>query len=145
MTSVFWGVEAVNYVARGPSELLIDAIVLTESPTDVIGTNLWRLGLFGSEHPDGSGQDRLDYHHQILNETDASVPLISSLPISVMFLVGVEFDVGKIGCTKYKYLCLELAKNVNATPDFNFRSSNGPATFIGCRLAPCNGPGKMQF
>ncbi|XP_072021184.1 uncharacterized protein [Amphiura filiformis] len=139
VTSVFWGVEAVNYVTRGPSDLLIDAIVFTEGPNDVMGTDLWRMGLFGSKYANGSGP-RLDYQHQILNSTYASKPLFTWKPISLGFLVGVQFDVGKIGCSIYKFFCLEFAKGDNPTPDFNFRSLNGPATFIACRTAPCNGP-----
>ena len=110
----------------------------------MFGNNLWRMGIFGSRYRDGHGP-RMGYQKQILNATEASMPLLARKVINLMFLISVQFDVSTVGCNHYKYLCLEFAKGDNASPDFPFRSSNGKAVFIGCRTAPCNELGKWIF
>lgn len=140
--SILWSIEAINYVSRGPSQLLLDAIVITNvTHIPVSGTDLWRLGIYGSPNEDGSGP-RLGHQSQLLNSSQAAMPLNASPSIDLHFAVPLEFDVGQLGCTDYEYLCLEFAKGDNASPDFNFRSGSGKAVFTGCRLIPCDIAGK---
>lgn len=65
-----------NTPPRGKSNMDVTATIVTNPNSDEIrGTGLWRLGVFGSRNPDGSGH-RQNEVPDILSDSTASTPLI---------------------------------------------------------------------
>ncbi|XP_071825938.1 uncharacterized protein [Apostichopus japonicus] len=99
--------------------------------TDTIrGTDLWRLGIFGSAEPDGSGP-RMGEVPQLLSEEEGSKTLRSGSTLTLMGSAAA--DLRGIGDTRFPYLCVEFGK---ANPDshFDFPVQNPSGTIYICKL-----------
>ena len=118
------------------NELDITATVqFTSTSADVVGTNLWRLGLYGSKNADGSGE-KFNYNTQTLNNVEVSTNLLNTGPLEFTEAKAM-FDVAAIGCGPFTYACMEFTKNVNANPDFAFSVLPEGDTITLCQESPC--------
>ena len=141
VNGIDWSYEASNVIPGQQTPFSLQASISMAADTrDLSGEGLWRLGLFGSQNPDGSGQ-RHDYIHQTLNQ-DQSNSMITSGENLDLTDISTQFDAGTIGCTDFQYICVEFAKGENAEPDISFkvanhRSDSGGEEMISCKPAPC--------
>ena len=139
--SIDWSYEATNVVPGEQTPFCIQASVsMADGTRELSGDGLWRLGLFGSRSPDGIGE-RHDFIHQTLNDDKASQMIESGKNLDLAD-INTQFDAGALGCTDFKYVCVEFAKGDNAEPDFSFtvankRSEYAEEKIVSCKPAPC--------
>ncbi|XP_033116355.1 uncharacterized protein LOC117116426, partial [Anneissia japonica] len=125
-----------------PSDLIINLIVDVADDSDFItGSNLWRVGLYGSESPDGSTSLRSNYVRQILPGSQRGQLFAQGMDTVIM--IRTMYDVSHVGCGTFKYMCLEFTKNDLATPDFEIVSDMG-GTLRSCQVAPCVRPNRPE-
>ncbi|XP_033624437.1 uncharacterized protein LOC117287918 isoform X2 [Asterias rubens] len=118
-----------------PTILTIDATVGTAAESSELeGSGLWKMNIFGSENMDGSGK-RKPLKSQILSADDQSKPLIS--PGSRMHFIGIStsFPIEDVGCGELSYLCLEFESGQN--PSYAFGTSTGEDSLISCKAEEC--------
>ena len=137
MTYLDWerGVGKMKYGV--PTILTIDATVGTAAESSELeGSGLWKMNIFGSENMDGSGK-RKPLKSQILSADDQSKPLIS--PGSRMHFIGIStsFPIEDVGCGELSYLCLEFESGQN--PSYAFGTSTGEDSLISCKAEECKG------
>ncbi|XP_041460889.1 uncharacterized protein LOC121412045 [Lytechinus variegatus] len=136
MESMFWSASVVDNEPGELTELEMEAFLFAnESSESVAGTNLWRMGVFGSMNVDGTGP-KFGYVPQILDETAASQVLVSGLPLPIR--ARFHFDVATIGCNEFDFMCMEFTRDNAAEPFFPFQTNSGKDTFTSCRVAPCD-------
>ena len=130
--------ETGTVTTNKPDDLrfTVDVSTLIESGT-ASGDGLWRIGVFGAQNPQGTGP-RLDYKRQILTRSESSTTAEGGgLPLELRNL-ETEFDLTQLGCdSSYRYLCLEFAKGLRASPDFEFEINGGGDVIISCEEQPC--------
>ncbi|KAJ8042159.1 Galactose-specific lectin nattectin [Holothuria leucospilota] len=119
---------------RLPSRTTISIDLVPHPSTDTIsGTNLWRLGFFGSKNSDGSGQ-RMGEYPQLLLPFQSGKRLAPDSPFSIS--VERFLSLANIGSGKsFPYLCIEFGKADGANPDFLFLGSEDGQTIILCQTA----------
>lgn len=104
---------------------------------DITGNDLWEMGLYGSKNPDGSGE-KFNYEDQILSPEQAGTPLDGDTPF---FLDNIDtnFDVGSVGCTDFRYLCVDFKKGRNPSTDFTFQiGDTAENTITSCKRMACD-------
>ena len=139
--NVSWGVQLVSIRRNAPSDVSVSASMYTMPGSDVInGRGLWRIGLFGSPSANGSSGDRFNYVRQLLSPSESSQNAGPSTKLTFPSLI-TQFDVLSLGCTEFKYLCIEIAKGDNPQPDFVFHN-DAQKPIILCRKVSCQGQGK---
>ncbi|PIK42192.1 hypothetical protein BSL78_20957 [Apostichopus japonicus] len=104
------------------------------------GEGLWRVGMFGSESPDGDG-DRYGDVYQTLNEEKATTAKKGTE--LVIDDIATEFEIGTIGCTEVRYICVEFAQGDDPDPPFtmNVESSRGDTSttsLVTCKEHECS-------
>lgn len=92
--------------------------------TDVMGTGLWKIAMYGSNNGRGIGE-----HFQRINQTlstaQQSEPLMTGgLNPQIEFTRAYgEIDLTAIGCgDEHRFLCFDFMKGDNPSPDFKFSS-----------------------
>ncbi|XP_072174093.1 uncharacterized protein [Diadema setosum] len=121
-----------------PSPLSIDANVNFEPDgADIEGQDLWQMGLFASQSPDGTGP-RKDEQTQILDPFNQAMPLEGGGPIEFDD-IQTNFPVNQVGCDDYGYLCMEFKKGQRAAPDFKFETTSGEESIVSCKEQECRG------
>lgn len=130
-----WVYRADNVIAGIENPISISGeVTFTDESSQVFGDYLWRLGLFGSQFEDGSGE-RFNYVSQVLDDTEGSYDLISQ---KLTFTNGAAmFDVAAIGCTEFVYGCMEFTKSLNASTDFQFSILPSGDVLTLCKESPC--------
>lgn len=117
VTYLYWNFIAPEVIAGIPNTLLITAEVnFRETSRDVAGTNLWRLGMFGSKYDDGSGE-KFNYVPQTLDAVEGSMSTVQASDL-IFTEATAEFDIAAVGCNEFRYVCMEFAKGPAPTPDF---------------------------
>lgn len=138
---VTWGLTVMAARRNAPSDIVLDLNAQLNPDSDVIrGQGLWRVGLFGSPMANGSSDERFNYVRQLLDPSQASVPVIPGGKINFPTL-PTQFDIMKLGCSKFKYICLEIAKGDEPRPDFVFHN-DAQKPLIFCKSVSC--PGKQS-
>ncbi|XP_071788224.1 uncharacterized protein [Asterias amurensis] len=135
VTDLDWerGVGKMKYGV--PTILTVYATVGTAADSSELeGSGLWKMNIFGSENMDGSGK-RKPLKSQILSADDQSKPLIS--PGSRMHFIGIStsFPIVDVGCGELSYLCLEFESGPN--PSYTFGTSTGEDSLISCKAEEC--------
>ena len=119
-----------------PSNLTFQATILPSGSTDeIVGEGLWRFGMFFSANKSGKG-GRLRYNPQILPKVYADHALSPWLPL-LFANVTTLVDVTGLGCDRWRYICVEFAKGVNATPDFELPMPGGIQVAVSCHEFTC--------
>ena len=99
------------------------------------GSDLWKLGLFGSKKGDGSGV-RLGELQQLLSSEQVALEYNAGETLRYDNM-RQKFDLGLLGCKAYRYLCLEFGQAKRPDPEFNFYTGPGTPTLITCEEQPC--------
>ena len=139
MTDLNWE-RTVGKMKYGvPTPLTIDATVGTAADSSELeGSGLWKMNIFGSENMDGSGK-RKPLKSQILKADDQAKPLIS--PGNPMDFSGIStsFPIEDVGCGELSYLCLEFESGDSPNPSYAFGTSTGEDSLISCKAEECKG------
>ncbi len=138
ITDMDWDMEIQGEVKSGQADSLafnmdVDSLVNSGS---VEGDTLWRVGLYGSTNPRGSGK-KLNLQRQILSQDQSGRSLRAGETMEVPFIES-KFDLTEVGCEEeYQYLCLEFTKGERARPDFMFEVQQGGDEIVRCKKQPC--------
>ena len=148
LTGVFaedleWTLEPVEPVFPGEeSSVSLDSTVtFRDGNRELVGSGLWRQGLFGSRNRDGSGE-RFNYKRKTLDRPQASTTLIADSPLEIQDAI-TDFEIGTVGCNDFNYLCLEFTGGDNPNPDYFFRvidamdNSAEANTLVKCKEQEC--------
>ena len=141
-TALDWDYETANVIINQEGTLIIDAeISMTEDSRSLSGgTGYWRMGLYGSQNVDGSGE-QFGYQQQILSGAEAANELLQGQ--NLLFNdVETTFDVASLGCGNFGYLCLEFTKGDSPSPDFKYnvqgRGDTDAMMLSSCVPVECN-------
>ncbi|XP_022088423.1 uncharacterized protein LOC110978061 isoform X2 [Acanthaster planci] len=138
VTDMDWSYEPGQMQMGMPTPLAIDANVQTTPESrELEGTGLWKMNLFASRNPDGSGQ-RQSERSQILDGFGQATPSPAGGPIQFND-VNTMFPMEDLGCGEYGYLCLEFEKGIYANPSYKFETAGPGDTLINCKSADCGG------
>ncbi len=135
------GLSATSVQPGVKDRLRVDATVkFAPTSTDIAGTGLWRLALYGAKNIEGTG-DHFQRVEQTLSEEQQSQPLIGGADISFVDAYG-EMDFTGIGCGEFRFWCLDFMKGENPSPDFEFTSlQEDSSKFTVCDERPCTDGG----
>ena len=96
-------------------------IRLSHASSNVSGTGLWKLSVYGSNNDDGSG-DKFQPTDQLLSNSQQALPAVSGQNLTFTDLQG-RLDFNGFGCDNpVRYLCVEFSKGDSPNPDFNLTS-----------------------
>lgn len=124
-----------EFVGDETPTITIDADVIpADDSGPVAGEDLWKMGVFGSQNPDGSGP-KVGVQEQILGPDHLGESLFSGQPLSLNNIT-TEFDTTLVGCTDFKYMCVEFSKGESPSPNFQFETSEGDS-LVRCQKVPC--------
>ena len=132
-----WTLDTTEVVLGQKSPVIIHAnVTMADLGSDISGQKLWKASLFGSKDPNGEG-DRFSESEQILNQEGIGQ---SAQRGSTMVLPDSStlFNVGAIGCTDWRYACLEFGQINSPKPPFHFFTVGGEPTLIKCQERPCS-------
>ena len=138
VTDMDWTYSSSKPNPNRPDSLVIDLSVDSlETASSIRGRRLWRVGIFASKRPDGTGTRR-NTKYQILNTFQAGKELIAGQTMRFDNL-GTTFNLEDVSCdTGFKYLCLEFARSFRPLPGFEFTTITGGNTMIRCKQRPCD-------
>ena len=101
------------------------------------GENLWRVGMYGSQNDQGTGEKR-GYVSQVLDPFNSGKSLEGGMPLEFN-AIEADFPMDQLGCTDFKFLCLEFTKGYGANPDFKFEVEGGGDRIVKCKPEECRG------
>ena len=141
--SLQWSLEAVEPVYPGEeTSVSIDsAVTFRDGNRQLIGSGLWKQGIFGSRNRDGSGE-RFNYKGQVLSRPQASTTLEADSNLEITDAI-TDFEIGTVGCNDFGFLCMEFTGGDNPNPDFFFRvagatdNSREANTLVACQEQEC--------
>ena len=102
-----------------PSNLVqFDTNVQTrDDSTPVVGRNMWRLNMYGSERSNGQGP-RYGEQDQVLSDYFSSRELMTpGNPLNFQ-TIDADYDMTGLDCKKIKYLCTEFSRNPSSSVDY---------------------------
>ena len=129
-------VSVADDIQEGESNNLDLAVSLTSDAAGggAVGSGLWQISAFASANADGSGTR---YDEQSLSLTSAqsgttlnpgATETISGLPYTLNLQDGPT-------CSEFGYICVEVEKGANASPDFEL----SPSVTTACDPITCRG------
>ncbi|PIK54995.1 hypothetical protein BSL78_08042 [Apostichopus japonicus] len=137
---VRWNIIVDNFRFNEPSDMSLNISVdVQENSEEIIGgTNLWRIGIYGSRDPAGDDDEKIGFIPQILDKSDAlhSPDIIPGRTL-VFPLITTQFDLSSIGCGDYRYLCVAIAKSADSVPNFEISNNKNKRKVVTCRQIQC--------
>ncbi len=109
----------------------IGVVGFSESSSNIRGTGLWKLSMYGSKNKDGTGE-QFERYDQMLSPSQQSQPLIIgegpkiTANLTFVLFLGAqgELDISKIGCDDdFRYVCFDFMRGDNSEPVFMFKST----------------------
>ena len=131
--------EEVSITESAQNQLDVDVeIVYDQFSDDVTGNNMWRLELWTSPKPDGSGT-RIVNLDQALTVDQSSKDLLKPYPLSFTN-IRVNLDMRGNRCTYVRYVCARLSNDPRGHRQSNFdlvaESTSGQG-LTGCAKTQC--------
>ena len=130
------------YEGKPSNSIQFDTIVqTTDQSTPMVGRNLWRLNLFGSERSNGQGP-RLNPQEQVLSDYFSSRELMTPGQTLDFQTVHADYDMTGVNCKKLKYLCTEFSRNPSSSREFELTPVPNERVLRDCMEVPeemCNG------
>ncbi|XP_071822533.1 uncharacterized protein [Apostichopus japonicus] len=151
MSSVCRGIIAKNLEWEGEFPSFIDgpiepvqsivsnASVDVESVSrDVTGDSLWQMSVFASSTAEAAPEDILPpYFEQILTDEQSGLPVPEDGILRFYNMETPPFQVDRMGCGKYRFLCYEFKKAENTDTEFTFNEEAGGKTVLNCQEMSC--------
>lgn len=118
--------------SNGVTDMTVTAAFTPHPMSNTIsGSNLWRLGFFGSQNSDGTGP-RANQIYQLLSDEQASMTAYPGQNLT--FVASSRVNLNGIGPDqRFPYYCTEFAKSPRARPNFVFQVANDVKPAILCR------------
>ena len=130
------------YEGKSSNSLQFDTIVqTTDASTPVVGRNMWRLNMYGSQRSNGQGP-RYNQQEQVLSEYFSSRELITPGETINFQTINAEYDMSGVDCKKLKYLCTEFSRNPATRVEFQLTPVPSEKVLRDCMAVPeemCNG------
>ncbi len=130
--------EEVDITEEAQNQLDIDVeIIYNQRSDEVSGSNLWRLELWTSPKPDGSGT-RLVSINQALTEAQSGKALVRPYPFGFTN-VRMSLDMRGNRCSYARYICARLtnAPYSHLEPDFDLAGEPNYSALQGCTKTRC--------
>ncbi|XP_022088426.1 collagen alpha-1(II) chain-like [Acanthaster planci] len=130
------------YEGRPNNMVQFDTIVqTTDESSPLVGRNMWRLNMYGSERPDGSGP-RLAPQEQVLSDYYSSQELTTPGSPLTFQPINTEYDMTDVDCKRLNYLCTEFSRNPESPVEFELSPVPDASVLRSCMEVPdemCNG------
>ena len=125
--------------AGEPDDVTLDITVGTSENSRNLdaGQNLWRVGMYGSQNEQGTGEKR-GFVTQVLDPSNAGKALVGGSDLAFN-AIEAGFPMDQLGCTDFKFLCLEFTKGYGANPDYKFEVEGGGDRIVKCKPEECRG------
>lgn len=139
-----WEGEFPNFV-NGPIQpiqtIVSNASVDVEAVSrEVTGNTLWQMSVFASSTAEAAPEDILPpYFEQILTDEQSGLPVPEDGILRFYNMETPPFQVDRMGCGKYRFLCYEFKKATNADTEFTFNEESGEKTVLNCKEMECQG------
>ncbi|XP_071943072.1 uncharacterized protein [Antedon mediterranea] len=118
-------------------QVTLDLTLLSaDSGATIVGTDLWRITTYLSADSNGDG----DRFAEMIAETGSYQDI--NLPTAVTTLlvdVVTNLDVSDVSCSKFDYICVEVAQSPTSNPDFTLDPTPDDSVAIACTAIQCTG------
>ncbi len=135
-------VSADLYEGKESNLIQFDTVVqTTDDSSPIVGRNMWRLNLYGSEQPKGQGP-RYGEQEQVLSDYFSSRELMTPGDTLDFRTIDTEYDMTDLNCEKVKYLCTEFSRNPSSSEAFELTPVPNENVLRDCMDVPeemCNG------
>ncbi len=101
----------------------------------VEGLNLWRLAVYGSSRPGGTGP-RYGFHSQALSSYQGSLPLQHAGDPVDFRTVRTNLDMRGVRCSDIRHICTELSKDPTSAPPFQLMAIPNEDVLKSCFPVP---------
>ena len=96
-------------------------IGFSKRSADISGTGLWKLILYGSKYPNGTGT-KFQPTNQLLSKTQEARSIMSGENVTFFDISG-EFEFTAVGCDdEFRFLCFDFMKGDQPDPKFIMES-----------------------
>ena len=110
--------NAELYEGKQSNLVQFDTIVgTTDESTPMVGRNMWRLNLYGSERENGQGP-RYAEQEQVLSDYFSSRELTNPGDSLNFRTIDAYYDMTGLDCKKVKYLCTEFSRNPSSSVEY---------------------------
>lgn len=124
------------YEGKSSNSLQFDTVVqTTDESTPVVGRNMWRLNMYGSQRSNGQGP-RYNQQDQVLSEYFSSRELMTPGDPITFQTIDAEYDMTDVDCKKLKYLCTEFSRNPDTTVEFEMTPVPNEKVLRDCMEVP---------
>ena len=135
-------ISADLYEGKANNLVQFDTIVqTTDESSPIVGRNMWRLNMYGSERPNGQGP-RYAEQEQVLSDYFSSRELMTPGSTLNFQTIDTEYDMTDLNCKKVKYLCTEFSRNPSSSEEFVLTPVPNQSVLRDCMDVPedmCNG------
>ncbi|XP_030828654.1 uncharacterized protein LOC575485 isoform X1 [Strongylocentrotus purpuratus] len=142
--SLDWDLTPTDSVLPGrETGVTIDGTVIFEDENrEVAGDGLWRMGLYGSRNPEGTGE-KFNYKPNILDRPQEGITLEENSGLLEEPGVTTNFEIGTVGCNDFGYVCVEFTGGNNPQPMYFFRTMGSASersednVLVNCKEQEC--------
>ena len=129
--------NSVTPGTKDPISIEATIIFAPSLSTNVSGTGLWRLAMYGAKTKNGSG-DHFQRVEQTLSSSQQAQPLVAGGDITFVDAYG-EIDITAIGCGEFRFICFDFLQGESPSPDFSFTSlqPGDDSKLTVCNERPC--------
>ncbi|XP_038058585.1 collagen alpha-2(I) chain-like [Patiria miniata] len=124
------------YEGRPENDISFDTIVqTTDESSPLVGRNMWRLNMYGSERADGSGP-RLAPQEQVLDDYYSSRELLTPGSTLNFQPINTQYDMTDVDCERLNYLCTEFSRNPETPVEFELSPVPDASVLRSCMEVP---------
>ncbi|PIK42696.1 5 alpha fibrillar collagen [Apostichopus japonicus] len=147
-----WAGEIPDFV-DGPLETVQNIVSNASIDVETVlnnltGDNLWQMSVFASSTKSAGSDDiLLPYFDQILTEEQSRLPVPEDGVLRFYNLETPPFQVDRMGCGKFKFLCYRFQKASRSDADFAFHTDSGKKYVLNCQELVCKAvtPKKLDW
>ena len=141
-------ISADLYEGKEINLVQFDTIVqTTDESSPIVGRNMWRLNLYGSERENGQGP-RYSEQEQVLSDYFSSRELMNPGDTLDFRTINTEYDMTDLNCKKVKFLCTEFSRNPSSSEMFELTPVPNESVLRDCMDVPeewCNGKSNNYY
>lgn len=131
-------VEPIQTIVSNAS---IDVETVTNNLT---GSNLWQMSVFASSTKSAGPDDiLLPYFDQILTDEQSRQAIPEDGVLRFYNLETPPFQVDRMGCGKFKFLCYRFQKASYSDASFAFHGESGGKYVLNCQKLICKGKDQL--
>ncbi|XP_022088425.1 uncharacterized protein LOC110978062 isoform X2 [Acanthaster planci] len=124
------------FEGKPANSIQFDTLVqTTDESIPMVGRNMWRLNLYGSERPNGQGP-RYNPQEQVLSDYFSSRELMTPGEALTFQTINTEYDMTGVDCRRLRYLCTEFSRNPSSSRDFELTPVPNERVLRDCMEVP---------